>query len=314
MVSVQSGGPYQYIFGPVASRRLGRSLGIDLLPRKACTESCVFCEVGRTTCLTLERREYVPADAVIAEFRDWVARGGSADCVTLSGAGEPTLHSRFGDVLGAVRGACFFRTALLSNGTLLWMNEVRRAAAAAHIVKVSLSAWDQASFEAVNRPHPDLRFDRVLGGMRAFREEFAGELWMEVFILRGMNDRAESVRRIAELAVTVRPDRIQLNTVVRPPAERESLPVSADVLAELAALFTPEATVIASFQGSPGGQAGADEAAILGLLRRRGCTVEDVAGGFSLEREATRRVLDSLVSRGKARTELADGAVHYRAV
>jgi wyosine [tRNA(Phe)-imidazoG37] synthetase (radical SAM superfamily) len=135
---------YRYLFGPVPSRRLGLSLGVDLNPAKVCTENCVFCQVGRTTELTLERKEWVPTADVLAEFDRWAAAGNKADYVTLSGSGEPTMHARFGDVLRHVKAAGEFKTAVLSNGSLTFLPEVRRDAAEAGVGKVTLSAWGEA--------------------------------------------------------------------------------------------------------------------------------------------------------------------------
>jgi wyosine [tRNA(Phe)-imidazoG37] synthetase (radical SAM superfamily) len=143
---VKAAESYRYLFGPVPSRRLGLSLGVDLNPVKVCTENCVFCQVGRTTELTAERREWVPTAEVLAEFDRWAAAGGTADYVTLSGSGEPTMHAGFGEVLRRVQATGRYRTALLSNGSLMWRPEVRRDAAAADVVKVTISAWDEASF------------------------------------------------------------------------------------------------------------------------------------------------------------------------
>jgi wyosine [tRNA(Phe)-imidazoG37] synthetase (radical SAM superfamily) len=153
---------YRYLFGPVPSRRLGRSLGVDLTPRKTCTFDCVFCQLGRTTHKTMTRKEYVPVHAVLAELGAWIKENGKADYVTLSGSGEPTLHSDFGEVLQFIRSRSSIPAVLLTNGTLLHLPEVQEAASYAHVVKVSLSAWDQASFGWVNRPHPELSFSRVI--------------------------------------------------------------------------------------------------------------------------------------------------------
>ena len=152
-------GDYKYLFGPVPSRRLGRSLGVDLTPHKTCSLDCVFCQLGRTTEKTIARQEYVPTDKVLAELAEWLDRDGQADYITLSGSGEPTLHSGFGKVLEFIRSKSVIPAVLLTNGTMLQLPEVREAAACANVVKISLSAWNQASYEWVNRPHNQLRFE-----------------------------------------------------------------------------------------------------------------------------------------------------------
>ncbi len=245
---------YRYLFGPVHSRRLGLSLGVDLLDRRRCSFDCVFCEVGATERLTLERREYVPTAAVIAEFLDWLAAGGTADVVTLSGSGEPTLHSGFGEVIDAVHKACSLPVALLTNSTLLWDAEVRAAAARADIVKVSLSAWDDQSLAALNRPVKGLSFARLIEGLHAFRAVYTGSLWVETLLVQGVNDQPGQVSRIAALVSGLHADKVQLNTVVRPPAESIAAAVEGAELEHLAALFTPPAEVIAPHGKDPDGQ------------------------------------------------------------
>ena len=235
---------YRYLFGPVLSRRLGRSLGVNLVPCKTCSFDCIFCQAGNTTNLTLERREYVPILDVIAELDLWLKNCGTADYITLSGLGEPTLHSRFGDILEAVHEKCSIKAALLTNSSLLYIPEVRRAAAKADMVKVSLSAWDQPSFEDINRPHPQLTFQRVLDGIREFRAEFTGELWLEVFVLFRVNANESAMEKIARLVSTIHPNRIHLNTVARPPAEHYAIPVSEASLEKFAYLFKPAAEII----------------------------------------------------------------------
>ena len=210
---------YKYLFGPVPSRRLGRSLGVDLIPFKTCTLDCLFCEVGTTTCSTLTRKEYVPTGDVIDELSDWFRRGEGADYITLAGSGEPTLHAGFGRILEFVNDNASVATAILTNGTLLSLPKVREDASRASLVKVSLSAWDQASYERLHRPCSGVSFDAMVDSYVKFRDQFKGKLWAEVFLLEGVNARDSQVARIAELVDRVSPDRVHLNTAVRPPAD-----------------------------------------------------------------------------------------------
>lgn len=263
---------YRYLFGPVPSRRLGRSLGIDLLDGRRCSFDCVFCEVGRTDALVLERREYVPTAAVIAELRDWLADGGEADTITMAGSGEPTLHTGFGEVIDAVHAACRIPVALLTNSSLLWDAEVREAAARADIVKVSLGAWDDVSLERLNRPVPGLTFDKLLNGLQTFRAMYHGQFWVEVMLVRDINDAPEQVAKIGAYAATLRPDKVQLNTVVRPPAFKDIEALSDTELTALTSLFTPPAEVIAPHRGGADAQRKHDEhvACLADLANRSG--------------------------------------------
>lgn len=303
---------YRYLFGPVPSRRFGRSLGVDLTPRKTCSLNCVFCQLGRTPSTTVERRAYVPTAEVLAELRDWLDGGGQADYISLAGSGEPTLHSEFGTVLQFIRDHSAIPTALLTNSTLLHLPQVREAAARAHVVKASLSAWNQASFGWINRPHEQLRFADLLAGLQAFRTEFSGQLWLEVFLLGGMNAVPADVRKIAALAATIAPNRIQLNTAVRPPAEEFAEPLSRTQLEELARLFEPPAEVIAEFDRDAAGRFEVNLESIRAMLQRRPCTAEQIARTFGLHPNEVAKYLGRLVREKRIRSETRNGETYYR--
>ena len=305
--------PYQYLFGPVPSRRFGRSLGVDLTPYKTCSFNCVFCQLGPTSKTTVERKEYVPVKDVLDELDTWIEMDGQADYITLSGSGEPTLHSRFGDVLERVRQKSTIPSALLTNGSMLMFPEVREAAARADVVKVSLSAWNQESLGWVNRPHDSLQFDEIHEGLKAFRSEFKRELWMEVFLVAGMNSTPADVRQIASVAKDIGPDRIQLNTAVRPPAEEFVMPLLAKQLEDLKGLFEPEAEVIAEFTVDSDKEIQVHEEMILAMLKRRPCTAEHIADVFGMHLNEVSKYLGKLVRTQHIYTEHKQEQLYYSA-
>jgi len=227
----------RYLFGPVPSRRYGRSLGVDLSVPKTCTLNCRFCQLGDTAETTVTRTTTPAIADVLGELRAWLARGIPVDFITASGSGEPTLHTHFGDLFRFVRAETPYRSLLLSNGTLFTLPEIRREAALADVVKISLHAWDQESFERAVRPHPSLSFDAILDGYRAFRNAFAGRIDLEVFVMPGINDSPGQAGRIAALARSFRPDDISLNTAVRPTADAQITVCPPERLAELKAIF-----------------------------------------------------------------------------
>jgi wyosine [tRNA(Phe)-imidazoG37] synthetase (radical SAM superfamily) len=304
---------YKYIFGPVPSRRLGRSLGVDLTPYKTCSQDCVFCQLGRTLKKTLTRQEYVPMGEVLDGLGEWLKKDGKADHITLSGSGEPTLHFCFGEVLQFVRKNSAIKTVLLTNGSLFHLPEVRKEAMQAHIVKVSLSAWDQVSYGWVNRPHPDLDFKRLIEGQKAFRNEFKGKMWMEVFLVAGMNSIPSDVERIAALANQLKPDRIHLNTAVRPPAEDFVAPLSRKRMAALCHLFRPPAEVIAEYKDKGDFEMQANEEAIMSLIKRRPCAAEDIAGAFGMHLNEVCKYLGNFLRQGRIGTERMNGSFYYKA-
>ncbi len=304
---------YQHLFGPVPSRRFGRSLGVDLTPYKTCNFDCIFCQLGRTTVKTMERREYVPTEKILEELGDWIQSSGEADYITLAGSGEPTLHSRFGDIIEFARKASSIPVALLTNGALLGNAEVRNAASKSNIVKISLSAGDRDSFQYINRPHPDLVFEDIIKGMQTFRKEFTGELWLEVFMLWGVNSTQKEVSQIAELAQSIRPDRIQLNTAVRPPAEGFVHPMPKEKLEELVDSFTPPAEVIAEFSSDFSPSTQANEETILAMLQRRPCTAKEISTVLGLHPNEVSKYIGNLERTNQIHATAAPGDPYYTA-
>lgn len=306
--------PYRYLFGPVPSRRLGLSLGIDLCPMKTCCMDCVFCQLGHTQSCTIERREYAPTAQVLAELRNWKETGGTADFMTLSGSGEPTLHTGFGEVLRFIRTQTPFKSALLSNGALMTIPEVRLDAALADVVKVSLSAWDAESFRRVNRSHPALRFADLVRSYESLRAAFRGQLWLEVFVIRGVNDSRRDMGAIAKLASQFAPDHVHLNTAVRPPADPDVNALSADELTALADLFDPPAEVIADFKtGATAGKQSVDDEALAALVAKHPATARQVAAALGAAADDVLAGLERLCAAGQTRREDRGGETYYYA-
>jgi wyosine [tRNA(Phe)-imidazoG37] synthetase (radical SAM superfamily) len=290
---------FNHLFGPVPSRRYGRSLGVDLSVPKTCTLNCRFCQLGPTPQTTVARTDKPPMAEILAELRRWFASGQTADFITASGSGEPTLHTRFGDLFRFVRAETSCRSLLLTNGSLFSLPEVRSEAALADVVKVSLHAWDQASFERVTRPHPSLRFDAIIDGYRAFRRQFAGRLDLEVFILPGINDTPAQARRIAEIAQSFCPDAITLNTAVRPPADSGVTACPPEQVHALAALFGPAAREGgAEPKTAPGALT---EEALIALVSRHPVSLQALAATFNKTDAEMRTFLEPLVQNQRLR-------------
>ena len=249
---------------------------------------------------------------VAAEMDEWMRHhAGEANYITLAGSGEPTLHSRFGDIIECAREYSNTPVALLTNGTTLHLPEVRAAASHADVVKVTLSSWNQSSFERIHRPPAGLKFKHVLNGEQLLRDEFDGDIWLEVVVLDGINSSNDDVARVAEIACSIRPDRIHLNTCVRPPAEKYSLPVGEDRLFELAGLFEPCAEVITKFHPTSSMSVEKNEAAILNMLRRRPCTAREIAGVFNMHLNEIAKFLGTLVRTSSVHTENRKNERYY---
>ena len=306
---------YLHLFGPVLSRRFGRSLGVDLQTGglKRCTLDCRFCQLGPTPATSVQRESGVPIEEVLAELEAWRRTGAPADFITLSGSGEPTLHPAFGRVLDWIRLHTGFRSLLLSNGTLFTDPAVRRDAARADVVKVSLHAWDTPSFRQIARPHASLDFEAILDGYRLFRSAYVGVLIAEVFILAGFNDSDEAADRIAARLRLFAPDHIQLNVLARPPADPTAATVPLEHLRELARRFTPAAELPdAPTPLPPWPPAGAAQAdALAALVSRHPADLDALARTFGLAApDALRPLVQRLAAAGTIGVRWQEGCLH----
>jgi len=211
----------KHIFGPVPSRRLGQSLGIDPVPLKTCNWNCVYCQLGRSKPMVNKRADYYPPKAILSEAKEALAghEPGGIDWVTFVGSGETTLHASMGWLIRQVKMLTHLPVAVITNGALLYCPELRRELRAADAVLPSLDAGTPALYKQINRPHPSLSFERLLNGLKLFRREYSGKLWVEVMLLRGLNDTESALRDIAAALETIQPDEVQIVQPTRPPAE-----------------------------------------------------------------------------------------------
>lgn len=277
------------LFGPVPSRRYGKSLGIDLVPMKTCCYDCLFCQLGPTRCTTLDRRDYIPLSEVFSALKQWLAKGHAVDILTLCGSGEPTLHAHFGEVLKWIANETDKPSLLMSNGALFADPNVRRDAALATRTKISLHFWDEASFQQTVRPHPGLHFQSIYEGWLAFRDTYEGMLDVEFFAMPGINTNPEQLEKIQSLLATLHPDSITVNSAERPPAETcvKSLPIEEKELlrARFATLASERSTT------HPLSSIPYSEEALLALARRHPLTPEQFAAYFGQPIDTIREAL-----------------------
>jgi len=269
----------RYLYGPVPSRRLGVSLGVDLVPRKTCTYDCIYCQLGRTTNKTIKRDTYMPIHPIIREIKEFLSHLKTAvDYITFSGSGEPTLHSQIGSIIGEIKEMTSIPVAVITNGSLLFMDEVKRDLGQADLVVPSLDAVSRTVFETINRPEPSLEINRVIQGVIDFRDQFQGKIWVEILYCRGVNDNPSEIARMKEVVERINPDRVQLNTVYRPPAEDFASPLMEERFREIEERFGAKASIISPYCGdrSPRGK-GEVGARIIDALNRRPLTAEDMA-------------------------------------
>lgn len=308
---------FKYVYGPVASRRLGRSLGVDLVPFKTCTYDCTYCQLGHTTHQTIRLDEYVPVEDLLAEVKLKLTGPLLPDYVSLAGSGEPTLHGGIADVIRGIKRMTSVPVAVITNGSMLWSRSVQESLMEADLLLPSLDAGDAVRFQQVNRPHPKIEFEPMVNGIAEFTRRFRKPVWLEVFLLEGITGVPEEVKRIAAWTRKMTPAKIQLNTVSRPPCEDDARPVPPERLEALAALFDPPAEVISDAfvgRGPSVAASSVTDADILALIRIRPCTAEGVAAGLGLHHHESAKRLAALCNQGAAVAVRRENAVFYETV
>lgn len=304
---------HKYVFGPVPSRRLGLSLGVDIIPSKLCTLDCIYCEVGRTDKRGLARREYIPASEILTEIKEALHEYRNLDYVTISGSGEPTLNSKIGEIIRGIKKMTAVPVAVLTNGTLLFLPDVCTDLLDADVVSPSLDAVTQDVFERVDRPHPRLRIADIIEGLKRFRRHYKGQLWLEILFVKGVNDHDDEVQWMKDVIQLVQPDKVQINTVVRPPAEETARPVSEQRLKEIQAIFGERCEIIGVFKEKHRTEdRNTDAQAILALLRRRAMTVDGMAASLAMRKEEIVIVLHELVLDGFIRSFSFNGEEFFQ--
>ncbi len=306
---------YKHLFGPVPSRRLGLSLGVDLVPYKTCTLNCVYCECGETTNLTTARIEYVPARSVIAELDDYLSTAPSLDYVTFSGSGEPTLNSALGSIADFIKNSYpRYRTCLLTNGTLFTDAAVRRAVSRIDMIVPSLDAAGEDAFKQINRPHKSISCAAVIDGLAALRSDYRGEIVLEIFIVPGINNQPAELALLKEATGRIKPDRIQIGTLDRPGTE-DWVEAAGEKTMQKIACFLGEAELIGDFRPRRADTAlhKAQSDQIIRTLQRRPCTIKDLQQALNLRPVEIQKQVNLLRKQGKIEAEKKSRGIFFRA-
>lgn len=307
---------YKYLFGPVPSRRLGMSLGVDLVPKKVCSLDCVYCEVGKTTKLTLERMEYIKFDKIKEELTNYFKNNIDPDYITFSGSGEPTLNIRIGEIIQFIKkNKPDIPIAVLTNGTMFFDKGVREAIIDVDVILPSLDAATEEVFKKINLPPEDLSIDKYIQGLIDFRKEFKGKMWLEVFILPGYNDSENELHKLEKAIIKITPDSVQLNTLDRPGTVSDLRGASREELRRVVDLWnldnveiiaaSPERKNIQSYRDDT-------ENAIIETIARRPCTLDDLTKILGLHVNEINKYLSVLEADRKIETVRQDRGVFYQ--
>jgi len=306
---------YKYIFGPVPSRRLGVSLGIDLVTHKICSLDCIYCECGATTSLTMKREEYVPISDVLKEIDDYFSKNIKPDFVTFSGSGEPTLNIGIGRVIEYLQSNYDVPVCVLTNGTLLKYKNVRDDLLKADIVMPSMDSVLEKSFKIINRPEKTIKIEEYIEGIKSFKDEFSGSLDLEIFIIPGINDSKEDIASLKKAIFKINPDSVLLNSLDRPGTINKISGASLTELTNIKRDLGFDRTKIISKgknRKNIASYRSDKEKAILGTIFRRPCTIKDISEILGLHINDIGKYLDVLIKERKLEVEELERGIFYK--
>lgn len=303
---------YKHIYGPVPSRRLGFSLGIDPVPFKYCSFNCIYCQLGKTTEQTIERKEYSPTEEILQDIKAALGKADHIDYLTFSGSGEPTLHSRIGYLIREVKKITKIPVAVLTNGSLIFMASVRKELLPADLVLPTLCSATQNVFQKINRAHFQITVEKIIEGLIKFRKMYKRKIWLEVMLVKGINDTLSEVNKLKEVIQEINPDKIHLNTVVRPPNEKYAFPLSIEELQKIKDIFGNNTEIIANFKTKRESAYLIDiKKTILDMIKRRPVTIDDICSVTGLHRNDLLKYLDQLHRNKKIKLTEHDGRSYY---
>ncbi len=303
-------------YGPVLSRRFGYSLGIDLIPFKVCVYDCIYCQLGRTTNKTTERKKYIDID--FNEFGSTLIKKIS-ECkylnyITFSGSGEPTLNSDISKLIGIIKKATNIPVAVLTCGGTLGSDDVINDIIEADIIKISLDAPDNRILKKINRPCTGVDFNKNISGLKKLLDSFSGSIWLEIMIMEGINDSLDHAAKFKELIEDLGEgiEKIHINTAVRPSGGKYMRLPSRQKLQEIKDVLGKKAEIIGKVDTK---RYSRDllmiEDEIVELLSRRPGTIKDIASALGINLNEAIKIIDKLFSEGKIKSKARQNINHY---
>lgn len=303
----------KYTYGPVPSRRLGFSLGIDVIPHKNCSFDCIYCQLGKTVHKTLARKEYMPAELILEEVRRVLKGNARIDYLTFSGSGEPTLHKRIGYLVNEIKKITEIPIAVLTNGSLLYMPEVRNDLLNADVVVPTLCTVNGEIFQKIHRSHAGLDIGKIIEGNVEFRKMYKGKIWLEVMLIKGINDEPDQIKELKRAIDRINPDKIHLNTVVRPPSEEYAHPVSPETLQRSKGILGEKCEIIVDFGPKTiTGQHLDHLDRIAAIIARRPVTIDDLVKISGLHKNEILKYIQVLLKQVKIEMSRHNQKEYYR--
>jgi wyosine [tRNA(Phe)-imidazoG37] synthetase (radical SAM superfamily) len=302
----------KYVFGPVPSRRLGFSLGVDIIPAKYCSFDCIYCQIGKTTNVEIIRKSFIDPYTIIDEIMEAVNKSEHIDSITFSGSGEPTLNSDLGTMIKEVKKTTAIPVSVITNGSLLYLEDVRKDLMHADVVLPSLDAVSEDIFRYINRPHSLIEIDTIIRGLKLFRNQYNGKIWLEVMLIKDVNDTREELEKLKKIVSDLNVDKLQLNTVTRPPSEETTGRLTNDDLEKICDYLGKPSEIICSFEKSVIKDNKEDWSQnILGILQRRSLTLDDIVKITGMSFNKAKGRLKLLESEGKVKSYFFDDNIFY---
>jgi wyosine [tRNA(Phe)-imidazoG37] synthetase (radical SAM superfamily) len=302
----------QYVFGPVPSRRLGFSLGVDIIPAKYCCFDCIYCQIGKTTNVEMARKSFVDPHKIIDEIADTVNKAEHIDHITFSGSGEPTMNTDLGAMVEEVKRMTDIPVSIITNGALLYLDEVRKDLMLADVILPSLDAVSEDIFKYINRPHSSIEISKIIHGLKLLRDEYKGKIWLEVMLIKDVNDTEEELRQLKEIVSQLNVDKLQLNTVTRPPLDKTISRLTRDDLEKVCEYLGDPCEIICNFEKYAKEYQEADwSQKILEILQRRSLTLNDIANITGISLNEAKRRLQILENEGRIKSYFFDDNIFY---
>ncbi len=305
----------RFLYGPVPSRRLGYSLGIDLIPLKTCTYNCVYCQLGKTTNQTVKQKRYVQPDKVLKELSHFLNLKTRIDYITLSGSGEPTLNSGIGMLIRKIKRITKIPVAVVTNSSIIYKNNVQKNLLNADVIMPTLTSVQERTFKRIHRPAPGITAKLIIDGLTKFRKKYKGKIWLEIMIIKGINDSKKEIVALKKVIHKIQPDKIQLNTVVRPPTEEFASPISRVRLNQIKKVLGRKCEVIAEFKESENFlRANNKKTIVLQYLQRRPGTLIDLNSSLGINQNELIKYLNDLMRTKKVIKRRYRGKIFYEAI
>jgi wyosine [tRNA(Phe)-imidazoG37] synthetase (radical SAM superfamily) len=304
-----------FVFGPVPSRRLGFSLGVDIIPRKYCNFDCIYCQIGKTTRKNVTRKKFFEVEEVVKEIVDTIQFAEKVDFVTFSGSGEPTLNENLGAMIKEVKKSVNTPIAVITNSSSLWIEEVRNDLFNADVVLPSLDAASDEVFKSMNRPQANLELTFIIEGIKSLKKDYKGRIWLEIMLIKGVNDSPDELQKLRFILNDLRVDKIHLNTVTRPPSEKNAGPLNRKELEKIKKFFGDYCEIISSFEknGVHKEQEGW-ASTLVDILKRRSLTIQDIIRITGTSSFRIHEELDAMEKKGSIKAYRLGNDIYYTAV